>query len=208
MREHRLNARTGRSFARTANSKHNLPAGENPLNRDFSARGSGRKRVSGITYPRATDGRVYLVTVTDLFDRRVTGRAPGADREAVHTTVAAPKTAFRNRSAREGPPFHSGRGARYRARTFRETLGELCPTVRQSVSRKGECRDNAAAESFFKTLKREPETLDDKHPAAGVRQPVFMYIGAYYNRVRIQRTFSPTALDYLAPDMFYRGQAA
>jgi transposase InsO family protein len=192
-----------RSFARTINSKHNLPVGENLLNRDFSACGSGQKWVSDITYPRATGGWVCLTTVMDLYDRRVTGWALSADMESVHTTVAALKMAFKNRQAREGLLFHSGRGARYCARTFRETLGELCPTVRQSMSRKGNCWDNAVAESFFKTLKRELETVDGKHPAAGVRQSVFMYIEAYYNRVRIH-----SALDYLAPDMFYSGQAA
>jgi transposase InsO family protein len=71
------------------------------------------------------------------------------------------------------------------------------------MSRKGNCWDNAVAESFFKTLKRELETLDGNHSAAEVRQSVFLYIEAYYNRVRIH-----SALDYLAPDMFYWAQAA
>jgi putative transposase len=71
------------------------------------------------------------------------------------------------------------------------------------MSRKNNCWDNAVAESFFKTLKRELEALGGNHSAAEVRQPVFLYIGAYYNRVRIH-----SALDFLAPDMFYRAQAA
>jgi transposase InsO family protein len=71
------------------------------------------------------------------------------------------------------------------------------------MSRKGNCRDNAAAESFFKTLKQELETLDGNHSAAEVRQSVFMYIEAYYNRVRMH-----SALDYLTPEMFYWAQAA
>jgi transposase InsO family protein len=71
------------------------------------------------------------------------------------------------------------------------------------MSRKGNCRDNACAESFFKTPKRELETLDGKHSAGEVRGPVFMYIEAYYNRVRIH-----SALDYVLPDVFNSGQAA
>jgi putative transposase len=71
------------------------------------------------------------------------------------------------------------------------------------MSRKGNCRDNAVAESFFKTLKRELETLDGNHSAAEVRQPASLYIEAYYNRVRLR-----SALDFLAPEMFYRAQAA
>jgi putative transposase len=71
------------------------------------------------------------------------------------------------------------------------------------MSRKGNCRDNACAESFFKTLKRELETVDGKHTAGEVRQSVFMYIEAYYNRIRMHK-----ALDYAAPDVFNSGQAA
>jgi transposase InsO family protein len=82
-------------------------------------------------------------------------------------------------------------------------VGEFCPTVRQSMSRKGNCWDNACAESFFKTLKRELETLDGKHSAAEVRQSVFMYVEAYYNRIRIH-----SALDNVAPDMFNSGRVA
>ncbi|MDR2820461.1 MAG: integrase core domain-containing protein, partial [Desulfovibrio sp.] len=82
-------------------------------------------------------------------------------------------------------------------------LRRRCPAVRQSMSRKGNCWDNACAESFFKTLKRELETLEGKHGAAEVRQSVFMYIEAYYNRVRLH-----SALDYAAPDGFNSGQVA
>jgi transposase InsO family protein len=203
MREHRLNARIRRSFVRTTNSKHGFAVCENLLNREISACGSGQKWVSDITYLRTTDGWVYLTVVMDLFDRRIVGWALSADMETENTTVAAIKMAFRNRSTREGLLFHSDRGVQYCAQSFRETLCGQCPTVRQSMSRKGNCWDNAVAESFFKTLKRELETLDAKHSAAWVRQSVFMYIETYYNRVRIH-----SALDCLAPDMFYLDQAA
>jgi transposase InsO family protein len=83
--------------------------------------------------------------------------------------------ACKNRTAQSGLIFHSGQGVQYCAASFREKPRELCPAARQSMSRKGNCRDNARAESFFKTLKREMETLDGKRPAAEVRQPVFMY---------------------------------
>jgi putative transposase len=71
------------------------------------------------------------------------------------------------------------------------------------MSRKGNCWDNACAESFFKTLKRELETLDGRHTEREVRQSVFMYLEAYYNRVCLH-----SALDYLSPDVFYSGQVA
>jgi transposase InsO family protein len=141
--------------------------------------------------------------VIDLFDRKVIGWAFSADMEAVHTTIPALEMAVANRRPREGLIFHSDRGARYCARAFREALQARCPTVRRSMSRKGNCWDNACAESFFKTLKRGLETLNGRHSAGEVRQPVFMYIEAYYNRVRLH-----SALDYLAPNVFNSGQAA
>jgi transposase InsO family protein len=103
--------------------------------------------------------------------------------ETVHTAIPAMETAFASRKAREGLLFHSDRGARYCAKSFRGRLEELCPPVRQSMGRKGNCWDNARAGSFFKTLKRELETLDGKHTAGEARQSVFMYVDACYNRV-------------------------
>jgi transposase InsO family protein len=99
---------------------------------------------------------------------------------------------FKNRRAQTGLVFHSDRGVQYCAKSFRGLLRERCPSVQQGMSRKGNCWDNAWAESFFKTLKRELETLDGKHTAADVRQKIFLYIEAYYYRVRLH-----SSLDYL-----------
>jgi transposase InsO family protein len=208
MRENGLNARRRRKFIPTTNSNHGLPVCENLLNREFHAECAGAKWDSSyhrnaITYLRTTSGWVYLTAVLDLNDRKVIGWALSADMEAVHTTIPALEMAFANRPARDGLLFHSDRGVQYCARAFREALQAFCPTVRQSMSRKGNCWDNACAESFFKTLKRELETLDGKHSAGEVRQSVFMYIEAYYNRVRLH-----SGLDYRAPNVFNSGQAA
>ena len=146
---------------------------------------------------------MYLTVALDLFDRKVVGRAFSTDRETAHTAIPALEMAVRNRKPRAGLIFHSGRGVQYCAKSFWETLLKSCPSVRQSMSRKGNCRDNACAETFFKTLKRELETLDGRHSAVEVRQSVFMYVEAYYNRIRIH-----SALDYVAPDMFNSRQVA
>ncbi|MDR0375887.1 MAG: integrase core domain-containing protein [Treponema sp.] len=108
--------------------------------------------------------------------------------------------AFANRNARESLIFHSDRGARHCANGFRERLEERRPSARQSASRKGNCWDNALAESFFKALKRKLETVGGEHSAREVRSSLSMYVDAYYNRIR--RTFSPmhSALHYVAPD--------
>jgi transposase InsO family protein len=123
--------------------------------------------------------------VLDVFDRKVIGGALRADREPVHPTIPALQMAYANRIPGNGLIFHSDRGVQYGAKAFRDGLGELLPSVRQSMSRKGNCWDNACAETFFKTLKRELETLDGKHAAAEARRSVFMYVEAYYNRLRI-----------------------
>jgi len=197
MRENSLNARCRRKFIRTTNSQHTLAVSENILNREFHAQKDGQKWVSDITYLRTCGGWVYLTVVLDLYDRKVIGWALSDGMDTTHTTAAALRMALNNRAPQDGLIFHSDRGVQYCTQLFRDLLHERCPTVRQSMSRKGDCWDNACAESFFKTLKRELETLDGRHSAAEVRQSVFWYIEAYYNRVRIH-----SALDYTAPDVF------
>jgi transposase InsO family protein len=203
MRENGLNARGRRKYIVTTNSRHGLSVCENILNREFHAEGAGEKWVSDITYLRTVEGWVFLTVVLDLYDRKVIGWAFSGDMEASHTTIPAMEMAFANRKAQKGLIFHSDRGVQYCAKAFRDRLAELCPSVRQSMSRKGNCWDNACAESFFKTLKRELETLDGKHSATEVRQSVFMYLEAYYNRIRMH-----SVLDYVAPNVFNCGQVA
>ena len=163
----------------------------------------GQKWVSDITYLRTCGGWVYLTVVLDLFDRKVIGWALSDGMDAVHTAAAALQMAANNRALQDALIFHSDWGTQYCAQLFRDLLHERCPTARQSMSRKGNCWDNACAESFFKTLKRELETLDGRQPVAVVRQSVFWYIEAYYNRVRLH-----SALDYVAPDVFYLANVA
>ena len=141
--------------------------------------------------------------VLDLFDRKVVGWALSTGLEASETTITAVEMAFSNRAPAEGLIFHSDRGVQYCARSFRDVLSKRCPTVCQSMSRKGNCWDNACAETFFRTLKGELETLDGKHSAGEVRQSVFMYIETYYNRIRMH-----SALDYVASNVYYVNNTA
>jgi len=203
MRENGLNARRKRRYIPTTDSNHALAVCENILNREFHAERGGQKWVSDITYLRTQGGWVYLTVVLDLYDRKVLGWALSAGLDTAATTIAALEMAVKNRTPSDGLIFHSDRGVQYCAEDFRNALREMCPTVQQSMSRKGNCWDNACAESFFKTLKGELETLDGKHSVAEVRQSVFFYIEAYYNRVRIH-----SALGNVAPDVFYLGKVA
>jgi transposase InsO family protein len=130
LRENGLNARRRRKFIPTTNSNHGLAVCDNLLNRRFQADRAGEKWVSDITYLRTTGGWVYLTAILDLYDRKVMGWAFSADMEAVHTTVPALEMAFANRKVQEGLIFHSDRGVQYCAKSFRERLEVLCPSVR------------------------------------------------------------------------------
>ena len=203
MRENGLNARGRRKYIPTTDSRHNLKVCENILNREFYAAKGGQKWVSDITYLRTAGGWIYLTVVLDLFDRKILGWALSTGLDAANTTIAAFEMAVNNRTPAKELIFHSDRGIQYCAQTFLDILSARCPAVRQSMSRKGDCWDNACAESFFKTLKRELKTLDGKHSVAEVRQSVFMYIEAYYNRVRMH-----SVLDYVAPNVYYLDKVA
>jgi transposase InsO family protein len=119
-------------------------------------------------------GRLYFTVIVDLFDRKVMGWSFSVNMEPVNTTVPALKMAVKNRTPEKDLIFHSDRGVQHCAKAFRNTLSEVSPAVRRSMSRKGNVWDNACAESFFKTLKCEPETLEGKHSEAEVRPSVFM----------------------------------
>ena len=203
MRENGLNSSRRRKYIPTTNSKHDLPVCENILNREFQAESPGLKWVSDITYLRTVIGWVYLTVILDLFDRKIIGWALSGSLETIRTTMPALKMAVKNRTPQEGLIFHSDRGVQYCAYSFQDLLHELCPAVRQSMSRKGNCWDNSCSESFFKTLKVELETLDGKHSEREVRQSVFYYMESYYNRLRMH-----SALDYVAPNVFNLGNVA
>jgi transposase InsO family protein len=203
MRENGLNARMRRKFIRTTDSKHTFEVCPNILNREFYAQEGGMKWVSDITYLRTQRGWVYLTVILDLYDRKIIGWALSTDMETADTTIAAVEMAVKNRIPKNGLIFHSDLGVQYCAQSFRGILRERCPLVRQSMSRKGNCWDNACAESFFKTLKRELETLNGRHSVADVRQSVFLYIEAYYNRIRTH-----LKLDYVAPNEYKLCKAA
>jgi transposase InsO family protein len=138
-------------------------------------------------------GRLYLAAVIDLWGRKVIGWSMGGELTAAGVCRAL-ETAVQNRPLREGLIFHSGHGAQYCGKEFRTLLNRLCPSARQSTSRKGNCRGNACAESFFKTLKTELDIFEGNHNLKEVQTGVFEYIEIYYNRCRRH-----SALGYAVP---------
>jgi transposase InsO family protein len=183
MRESGLRARRRRKAAYTTDSSHRLKTADNILNREFRASFPGEKWVSDITCLRTDKGWLYLTAVLDLWDRKVIGWSMSQDMTAEQTCLAL-DMAVRNRLPREGLIFHSDRGVQYCSDEFRSALKRLCPSVHQSMSRKGNCWDNACAESFFKTLKTELDVLKKGGNVKQIKTAVFEYIEAYYNRRR------------------------
>jgi len=183
MREQKLKALGCRKRVYTTDSSHRLAFAENILEQNFHAEYPGEKWVSDITYIRTDNRWLYLTVILDLWDRKVIGWSISKDL-TTNNVCRALLMAVGNRPPREGLIFHSDRGVQYCSDDFKNTLRRLCSTVRQSMSRKGNCWDNACAESFFKTLKRELNISNWRYSAKQIKTMLFEYMEVYYNRLR------------------------
>lgn len=166
----------------TTDSKHEYAVAENHLNRDFSTQTIGQKWVSDLTYIKTEEGWLYLTAILDLADRKVVGWAMSDTMKASDTTITAWKMAIKNRPIKQSLLFHSDRGVQYACAEFREQLKGL--PILQSMSRKGNCWDNAIAESFFKSLKTELVYHAHYSTKEQAKLAIFEYIEVWYNRIR------------------------
>jgi putative transposase len=153
-----------------------------------------RRYVGDITYIATWEGWAYLATVIDLASRRVVGWAL-ADHMRTELVEDALTMAFARRDPEQGVIFHSDRGCQYTSRDFADLARDNGVVL--SVGRKGECWDNAVAESFFATIKREFIDTRSWPTRAGLRRAVFEYIEGWYNTRRLHST-----LDYLSPAQY------
>lgn len=181
-----------RKYRITTNSNHLYPVNANLLLRDFSTKTTGEKWVSDITYIRTGEGWLYLTVIMDLADRKIIGWSMDNSMSASSTVVDAWKMAIKSRPLQGELIFHSDRGIQYASHEFRKCFKGL--PVLQSMSRKGNCWDNAIAESFFKTLKTEMVYHRKFETRAQAKLELFDYIEVWYNRKRRH-----SALDYLTP---------
>lgn len=194
MREAGLRAKTIRRFRVTTESKHTLPVADNLLQRQFSAQAPGKVWVSDITYLWTRQGWLYLCVIMDLWDRKIVGWSIG-ERLTADLAVEALRKAVMRRQPQEGLMFHSDRGIQYCSEVFRTELRRH--VMLQSMSRKGNCWDNAVAESFFGILKRELVYHETYRTRDNARLSVFQYIEGWYNRRRRHST-----LGRRSPHMF------
>lgn len=199
MREDGLVARAKRRFVVTTDSRHREPIAPNLLARRFALAqhpAPDRAWVGDLTYIPTREGWLYLAVLLDLATRRVVGWATGATLD-----TALPLAALRRALAERRPPpgliAHSDRGSQYAAREYRAVLAAHGAV--QSMSRKGDCWDNAVAESFFSTLEHELLADHNFHSRHEAQRAIFEFIEVWYNRQRQHST-----LGYVSPVQYER----
>ena len=191
MREEGLFPRRKRRFRTTTDSKHGHPVAPNLLARDFTAAKPNERWVTDTTYVETREGWLYLAVILDLFSRRIVGwTADGRNDQGL--VAEALRQALNTRNPALGLVHHSDRGVQYAAHDYQHLLREhgiVC-----SMSRKGNCWDNAVAESFFATIKGELIDHEDYLTHAQARASIAEYIEVFYNCRRRH-----SALGYLSP---------
>jgi putative transposase len=185
MKEAGLAGRMRRRFRKTTDSKHSFPIAPNVLERDFSTTAPNEAWVTDITYLWTREGWLYLAVMLDLFSRRVVSWATSAAADR-HLALAALRAALRDRRPTAGLVHHSDRGSTYASGDYRSALESNA--IECSMSRKGDCWDNAVAESFFATLKREVEEVDHLESHAHANAVLADYIDRFYNLQRRHST--------------------
>jgi putative transposase len=173
-----LRAKARRKFKATTDSAHNLPAFTNVLNRDFKAQKINQKWVGDITYIPTKEGFLYLAVVMDLYSRAIIGWSMSASLQKDLVCNALTMALFRRRFPK-GVIVHSDRGSQYCSEKYRQILRKN--NLIGSMSRKGNCWDNAPSESFFHSLKVElmQQNMFDNRDEA--KTQIFNYIEGYYN---------------------------
>ena len=198
MQEQGLVGRPRRRFVVTTDSAHELEIAPNLLDRNFTATAINQRLVGDITYLKTPEGWLYLAVIIDLFSRFVVGWAVSTviDR---HLVIKALEMALKRRGHADGRVFHSDQGSQYASEDHRKALA--AGSITCSMSRKGNCWDNAVSESWFSTLKAELGDSFSSHASA--ERHLFDYIEVFYNQVR-----SHSTLGYVSPAEFERNAIA
>ena len=200
MQQHGLKPVWKRQFIHTTDSKHSLPVAENRLNRQFNPDVPNRCWASDITFIRTRSGWLYLAVVMDLFSRRIIGWAMASHMQTSLVSDAL-NMALQQRCPQQGLLLHSDRGSQYASHAYQALMkqhGLVC-----SMSRKGNCWDNAAMERFFLNLKMECVWQRDYANHGEAIRDITGYIVGFYNTCRLHST-----LNYLPPVVYEQQMAA
>jgi putative transposase len=197
MQKAQLCCKVRRKFKVTTNSKHNKPIAPNLLARQFIVDKPNSYWVGDITYIHTLEGWLYLATVIDLFSRQVVGWSMSDNLKADLVNNAL-LMAIWKRKPPKGLIWHTDRGSQYACENHSKILSQH--HITQSMSRKGDCWDNAVAESFFHTLKTELTNNYKFKSREEARNVIFEYIEVFYNRIRSHSTngyLSPVAYELM-----------
>lgn len=194
MKENGIKARRKKKFKVTTDSNHKLPVAENVLNRQFQTEEKDKVWVSDITYVSTEEGWLYLAVFIDLYSRKVLGWSMSSWITS-ELVLNAFRMAIAKRGCKVSPLVHSDRGSQYAADLFVDEL--KLRSCDQSMSRKGNCWDNAVAESFFSTLKTELIHHEKFKTKKEAEVKIFDYVEIFYNKQRLHST-----LNYMTPDEF------
>jgi len=193
MRLNNLQAITKRKVRiTTTDSRHNLPVAPNILDRNFGALAPNQKWLADITYIFTAEGWLYLAAILDLYSRKIVGWAM-RDHMRTELPLAALTMAIQRQRPQPGLIHHSDRGSQYASHEYQNALAAT--EIRPSMSRKGNCWDNAPMESFFHTLKTELVHHKNYATKEDAKRDLFQYIEGYYNRQRIH-----SSIGYLTPE--------
>ena len=193
-RLHGLEARRMRRFRMLTERHQFAPTAPNRLHQVFVAPAANRIWVGDLTAIATRSGWLYLAVLLDLYSRRVIGWAMSAKPDQ-HVAIAALQMALVSRRPHQGLIHHTDQGATYTSVAYQHRLAEH--GIAASMSRKGNCYDNAVAESFFSTLKNELVHERDYHTREEARAEIFEFIEVFYNRQRLHQT-----LGYVSPEQF------
>ncbi|RCX21448.1 transposase InsO family protein [Fontibacillus phaseoli] len=205
MRDHGLRSCMSRKFkVMTTDSKHDLPIAPNLLKQNFKATAPNQKWVADITYIPCRQGKLYLASVLDLCTKQVVGWKL-SDRMTTELVTEALDQAYKAKKPKKGLIHHSDRGSQYASKEYRNKLKKY--KIKASMSRKGNCYDNACIEAFHSILKRELIYCSPKFKTKQEAfEKLYRYIEFFYNRKR-----SNSTLGYMSPcrfeEQFYRKQA-
>lgn len=194
MKELGISAKRCRRRVITTDSKHDLPIAENLLERNFGADAPDKKWATDITYIETGEGFLYLAAIEDLWSRRIVGWAMEAtmDRSLV---LSALEMALGRRNPEPGMIHHSDRGSQYASKDYRQMLVDQ--GIQVSMSRRGDCYDNAMIESFWHTLKNELVYRTNFKTHQEAKDAIFEYIEVFYNRKRRH-----SSIGYQSPESF------
>jgi transposase InsO family protein len=194
MHIHGIKAFRKKKYRTTTNSKHNKPVAENLLMRNFTAEGPNKIWLGDITYIRTKEGFLYLAVVMDMFSRMPVGYNMQSHSRAP-LVVDAFRKAIQTRGVLRDLIFHSDQGSQYASDEFKQILKKY--GVTQSMSRKGNCYDNAPMESFFHTLKTELSSFGRFDTKKQAEYELKNYIDKFYTRSRLH-----SSLNYKSPKEF------